>query len=99
MLTGEVPFKPLASASMYYEPNSRVQAYEDMLRGMRSWVSRQKPTDVHSAFLSAFATPFQSPVASLLYVCSLVLFVATCPHTIELSVRSENAAFYLAGWS
>ncbi len=76
MLTGEVPFKPLASASMYYEPNSRVQAYEDMLRGMRSWVSRQKPTDVHSAFPSAFATPFQSPVASLcifaLLSCSLL---------------------------
>ena len=45
MLTGEAPFKPLASASMKYDPNSRVQAYEDMLRGMQSWVSYQKPTD------------------------------------------------------
>ena len=45
MLTGEAPFKPLTSASMYVEPSSRVQAYEDMLRGMRSWVSHQKPTD------------------------------------------------------
>jgi len=99
MLTGEAPFKPLASESMYSDPNSRVQAYEDMLRGMRSWVSHQKPTDGSLCIPVCTCHPLKPPVPSLLHTRSLVCFVATCPHTIELSVRSENAAFYLAGWS
>ncbi len=45
MLTGEAPFKPLASASAWYDSNSRLQDYKDMLRGMVSWVSHQKSTD------------------------------------------------------
>lgn len=97
MLTGEAPFKPLASASMKCDPNSRVQAYEDMLRGMQSWVSHQKPTDGSLCIPVCTCHPLQSPVASLFHICSLVCIVATRPHTIEFSVRSENAAFYLAG--
>ena len=52
MLTGEAPFKPLASASMTCDPNSRVQAYEDMLRGMQSWVSSR------NLLMVRFASPF-----------------------------------------
>ena len=97
MLTGEAPFKPLASASIYCDPNSCVQAYEDMLGGMRSWVSHQKPTDGSLCIPVCNCHTLSVPYC-LAFACLLsCLLCATRPHTMELAVRSENAALYLAG--